>query len=195
MGTGTDPQPSTIVDLTVPFHRGAPKLHGVRGHRSRHLSSEDAVPARGLQVTSAARTLCDLAALTALPFLRSLVIDARQRKLASLEEGDRIRLQLGRRAGLSKLGRILHELDRETCDSMLELASRKALATRGVPAPCPRPYPVCVGNRTLHLDIAWPWAYVAVECLGLGSHSERAQFDRDASGPTCWPQRPGASSW
>lgn len=170
----------TVVELTLPFTNRAEKRDGVAVHRSRQLKAEDVTKLNGCPVTTPARTLCDVAAALTPEFLRALTIDARQRRLATLEEIETTRVRLGRRAGSGRLGRILWELAEERCDSVLEHTTRRWIAASDLPAPYPEPYPVRIGGRTIHIDIAWPRYLIGLECLGLGSHSERRHLDIDA---------------
>jgi hypothetical protein len=173
--------PPTNVQLTVPYGRGAPRLAGVEACRSRTWRWEDTTVVRELRVATAARMVCELAAWTQLPPLRSLVIDARQRQLADLAEIADVLERMGPVRGAGRLRRILWQLDEERCDSELERLTRAAIRARPyLPRPHPAPYPLHVRGRLIHIDIAWPRQRVGAECLGMGSHSERPQLEVDA---------------
>ncbi len=69
----------TAVELVVPWDRRRPKLAGVTAFGSTTLLRSDVILLRGLRVTSAARTVCDLAAVAGIGDLRAAIVDARQR--------------------------------------------------------------------------------------------------------------------
>lgn len=166
------------VELVVPYDRRAPRLRGVGVWRSRTLLLQDATAARGLPVTTAPRTLFDLAAICSRNQLRGLVIDALQRRRvrfsALVDICHRIPVARGRR----RFRRVLHEVDRDQCDSVLAYAVRRRLRAAGV-RPDPAPAAVPAGNRVLEPDVTFSDHQVAIECDGFAYHSSRAQLDRD----------------
>lgn len=171
----------TTPELVVPHQRRPGRQAGMNVGRSRTISVSDGVILRGLPVTRPARTLCDLAALTDTATLRSLLVDARQRRLVELPDVAACAGRMGTARGLSQLRRLVMELDGERCDSVLEYRLRRRLvAVPGLPQPAPHPVPVQTANRVLHVDIAWPHRLVGLEVDGFGSHSERRSLELDA---------------
>lgn len=170
--------PPSIVEVVVPHTRRRREFERVLVHRSRTLDDADAAEVRGLPVTTVVRTLCDLSAVTDVETLRGLVIDARQRRLATVEEIVARAAELDGLKGLGSLRQVLWELDRSRADSVLEHRLRIRLRDRGL-GPAPHPWPVDVGDRTLHIDIAWPEQRVGIEVDGFGSHSERESLHID----------------
>lgn len=172
-----DRRPRTV-ELVVPYGRGVPRLDGVLVHRSRNLVRSDRRVRDGIPLTSPERTVLDLAGELALPDLRALVIDGRQRRLLTLEALAARHRSLPRYAGRARVARVLRDLDAETCDSRLEWDWRRLLRSRGL-RPYPRPFPfTCSDGVTIELDVAFPEHWVYSECDGFGSHSERSDLAR-----------------
>jgi hypothetical protein len=170
--------PSTV-HLVVPRAGARPRRRRVDVRRSAALPPEHLTEVRGLPVTTAARTLADMAPRTKPAFLRGLVVDARQRGLTDLEDVARVLDTLRNATGAGLLRRLLWELDEVRCDSILEALVRDLLRRAGLPQPHPEPYAVSTGSRTLHLDIAWPALRCGIEVDGMGYHSARDHLDRD----------------
>lgn len=140
--------------------------------RSRTLVRADV--AAGGTLTRPARTLVDLAAVTGVDRLRGLVIDARQRRLATLEEVREVWARLAEARGRGRVAQVLAELDEEVCDSVLEHRWRRLLRAAGL-RPYPRPFPFrCPDGVVIEIDVAFPAHWVACECDGLGSRGDRA---------------------
>lgn len=170
--------PPAPLELVVPERRRAPRLGGVQVHRSRTLAAQDAASIEGLAVTSVPRTLLDLAGATGLSTLRGLVIDARQKRLAELDEVACRLLLVGPVRGRGRLRQVLSELDEEVCDSVLEHRLRAILRDAGL-EPHPAPFPVEAQGRVLHVDVAFPLQRVGIEVDGFGAHSTRRQLEID----------------
>jgi hypothetical protein len=175
---GCWPQPD-IVELFVPLQQRARSLNGVRCARTGSLRPSDRSEIAGLRITTAPRTLIDLAAVLEPPALRAVLIDSRQRRLLTYERVLAALDGLGPLRGKGVVRRLLWELDAERCDSVLEAIVRALLRRAGIPDPNAGPFAVRAGARTLHLDIAWPEQRVGIEVDGFAYHSSRAQFDRD----------------
>jgi hypothetical protein len=173
--------PPTVPQLVVPARRGVTTLEGIAARRSGTLVvEEDGAVVHGLLVTSPARTLCDLSALTTEDTLRALLIDARQRRLVELADVLQRAAGMGTAKGLRQMRRLVCELDRARCDSVLEHRLRGRLGdVPELPPPASGPVPVDVGGRTLHVDIGWPEERVGIEVDGFGSHSERRSLEID----------------
>jgi hypothetical protein len=184
--------PNTI-DLIVPMNRNRPAVAeldlrvterartrtvAVRFVRSRTLMTSHVTTIRNLQVTTPARTLIDLAAISSVSRLRDLVIDARQRRLVTLGELSAVHASIACYPGRAKISRILADLDEDDCDSTLEWDFRKAARRRRF-APFSEPFPfTCRDGVTIEIDVAFPDEWVAVECHGLGAHSQRSDLVR-----------------
>lgn len=165
------------VELTV-FGAGAPRLHGARTHRGYVLYADDVVEIDGMAVTSAARTLLDLAgrADVSTELLRRMVDDCAIRRLCTVDDilqcVERADARRGRR-------RLLSLLDaRVQADSHLEARWLRRLKRAGFPPPIVG-YQLSVRRRVLVLDMAWPDHRVGIEVDGWAPHGTRSAFDRD----------------
>lgn len=172
----------TRPEIVMPHERKAGRSQpAIVVRRSRTLRRDDGVVHRGLPVTTVARTLCDLAAVTDQDALRGLLIDARQRRLVDLAAVAERSASMGTAPGLRLLRGLLRELDEVHCDSVLEHHIRARFAeVPGLPPPAPAPVPVPVRGRVLHVDIGWPDFRVGVEVDGFGGHSQRTSLETDA---------------
>lgn len=188
---GITDRPPDRIELVVPYDRGYPRIDGVAVWRSRTLRRRDTTTVRGLPVTTVPRTLLDLAAVCSRSRLRGLVIDALQRRKVStaalVAVCHRIRSAPGRR----RLRLVLHEVDRDRCDSVLAFAVRRRLRAEGL-SPDPGPVALPAGDRVLEVDVAFSTFEVGIECDGFAYHSNRTQLDRDnrrrnrVAVHTCW---------
>lgn len=149
-------------------------------HRSRSLLDRDHTTVRGLPVTTAARTILDLAHDRPIWRLEALLLAARQRGLldmAQLVDQYERRPGLAGAAAFRAASRLLTEDD---ADSILERRARRALKQAGLD-PSDAPHPVDCGQRTLHVDVAFPTERVGVECDGFAYHGpeESRAFEGD----------------
>lgn len=143
----------------------------VKVRRTRTLWESHATSMDNLPITTPARTIIDLASVLPIDELRSVLIDARQRRIVTLAEVIDLHEFLRRYPGRAKLGRVLRDLD--DADSRLEWEFRREAERRGF-----RPHPGhfafrCSDGVCIEIDVAFPDAWVAVEIDGYGSHSER----------------------
>ncbi len=146
---------------------------GLVRHRSRSLLDRDFTEVDGLPITTAARTIMDLAAAREVWRLEAMMLAARQRGLLDL---DQLVDQYERRPGLHgapafRAASIL--LTQDGADSILERRARRILSDAGL-HPSPAPHPVDCDGRTLHADIAFPDRLVAIECDGFAYHGPDA---------------------
>lgn len=144
----------SLVDLIIPPGRRAPALESVRTLRSRTVVPADLRCVRGLAVTSPARTVCDLAAVTRDDHeLRLLVLTARRGGVLDFAELRRRHAGLARSPGATRLGRILHALDAERPSVLFEHEVRAFVGSRGlIPHPTPLWIP-CRDGRTRQIDV------------------------------------------
>lgn len=158
------------------------RIAGARVRRTAWLPSDHVMQVDGIPVTTAGRTLFDLAAI-----LPARVLEA------SIDEALRLRITT-----VEALGRVLSSLegarlpgtDRFRCavmarhpeeapvDSVLERRALRTLKRAGLPRPVLQ-YAVPFPDRTYHLDFAWPDALLALEVDGWDGHRMRGRFDRD----------------
>ncbi|HSH23757.1 MAG TPA: hypothetical protein VK975_06830, partial [Acidimicrobiales bacterium] len=137
----------------------------------------------GIPVTSAARTLVDLATKGAGQASTTYKLekawdDAERRNLLSDEEVERCVATV---RGVSKQFLELLELRVAPCDGALAKDVLKLILEAGIAHP-ELEYEVAPEgeNKVFHLDMAWPDQMVAVEVEGWEAHRQRGPFDHDA---------------
>ncbi|MFP4235619.1 MAG: type IV toxin-antitoxin system AbiEi family antitoxin domain-containing protein [Nitriliruptoraceae bacterium] len=178
--------PLDAVHLLVPRARAATKHRGFRLHEAPVLTGDEVARAGLLRVTSAARTLCDLAGeLLGAPegpaTLRSVTSEVVRRGLA---DPARIRTVLGRRGrfpGRAELRRVLDELSPLEAWSRSELESRfLRVTTAGGVAPTAMNHPVRDGEgRRRVLDAVWLPSPVFAELDSQAHHGTWADRNDD----------------
>ena len=159
------------IDVTIAARNVAARA-GVRRHRVAHLARHDVTTIRGLQVTSIARTVCDMAATET----HENVVDAFQEGL--------YRRVLTPGAVAEVLGReptrrgapVIRALIR---DPRLTRSQRERLLLRLIDqAQLPRP----LTNVRTHghlVDVLWPAERLVVEFDGWRGHGHRLAFEKD----------------
>jgi len=151
-------------------------------HRTDRLHPPDVAAVHGVPVTSVARTLLDLGAVTDVPVVRQATQDAVIRHLVQPEDLLCVLERVGRRGrrGTAALREVLEEsfLDRRL-ESRLEQELFEVLLRCEVPPPVLQHELTCVDGRRVRLDFAWPEAGVAVEADGRRWHATTADFERD----------------
>lgn len=181
-----------VIELLAPADRHDPPLPTLRldvagkaepvtvsVSRSRTLLTGHATTLGTIPLTTPARTSVDLAGVLTVNELRSTVIDARQRGVLELSEIATLHETIRKYPGRGRMRRVLADLDEDVCDSRLEWEFRTEARRRGF-RPYPRPFPFrCSDGVTVHIDVAFPEAWVAVEVDGFGAHSERASLVTD----------------
>ena len=165
--------PSGRVDVTT--RRQSHSTTAIRVHRTRSLETHDVTSLDGLPVTTATRTLIDLAdqlpaqrlerALHRAEILRLLDVAAIHARLTALP---------GRRS--RALHNALASLERgpEVTRSELEERLLALIATHGVP----RPRVNAIVERH-EVDFHWPQQRLIVETDGAASHLTRRAFEHD----------------
>ncbi|MEX2100317.1 MAG: hypothetical protein WEB19_02780 [Acidimicrobiia bacterium] len=179
---GFDPEE---LEITVPGSNRA-RLEGVIVHESQvwgpdHLAMKAQIP-----VTSAARTLCDLSALSAVVapwMIERATDDALRRKIVTLRALTRAAEALEGRGRLrSTVTRAILD-DRQPGyhpgDSEPEKRISDLLVRAGLPRPVPQ-YRIRLGKRTVRADLAYPELMIVMEYDSWEFHSSRTAFDNDA---------------
>lgn len=158
------------------------RIRGVKVFVEPHLCEDDVTVARGVPVMTVARTVVDLARRCPRWRAERALDDALRRELTSMAEvqaaGERMR-RFGHRR-LKMLGRILAARAPEDSrtESRLEQRVLRCLRRAGLPMPVAQ-HPVPVGERTLHIDLAYPEARLGIEVDGFEFHRGRRAFDID----------------
>lgn len=177
---GVIDDPPRFVTLVVPHERRAPALHDVRIIRSRTLTDDDRSIVQGLTVVTAPRGFLDAAPVLDRSRLRALLIDARQRRVATPAQiMERIADISARVPGRNRLLWAAADVDRVGSDSVLSDVVHRRLQAEGL---CPDPYPAPVdvgGRRPLQPDITFAPSLVCIECDSLAHHGSQRAIDLD----------------
>ena len=166
-------------EVTVLWSR---RRQGAGARSSRELDPVDTTTVDRVPVTTAARTLIDIA--PALPPLRfEAVLDTAivtgTVRVDRLEARARA-LWVPARPGCALVLRLLDERhpDLAAARNTLEALALRACRRARLPSPAVN-HRVVVGGRVRYLDLAWPDERIAVELDGFVPHSNRTTFDDD----------------
>lgn len=155
---------------------------GARGIRSYHssLPPDEVTRVQGIPVTTAARTLLDLAAVLDHHDLRRAVEQAQALRLGDVTSLDALLSRYPGRRGTAALKAILHaEINGERVTrSELEERFLAFARDRGLPAPATN-VGLALNDGWIEADCVWREARVVVELDGFAFHSTRAAFRRD----------------
>jgi hypothetical protein len=147
-------------------------------HTYRSLLEDDIEVVNGLRVTTAARTLRDLAHVLRLDPLRAIAIDGFS---AGAFEVSALHAQLDTmRAGppRDRLARVAEDLGRVRTESPFAYEVIDAVAEIGLPVEGEFPWR-CPDGRIIHFDGALPAWWVAIECDGQGKYVGGTSFTTD----------------
>lgn len=173
-----DRQPP-LVTVVVPWVSSRRRLRAVRIIRSRTLLPEDYTMVAGLAVATVERCFLDSGRVESTARLRTLQIDARQRRVgAPASTGARARLH-PRVPGSSRVVAAARQVDAVGADSALTDAVHRRLIAAGlIPDATPATIATPTG-RTLHPDITFARRRVCIECDSLGFHGTQRGLDLD----------------
>lgn len=153
------------------------RREGVQGAR-RALSPQDVMHLHGVPVTTPLRTACDLGRLRGRSgAFAAMCMLARRHGLHSeqfLEAADRLRGQRGVVQLRSLAARVT-----DGCESEGEAWTLLAMLDDGLPAPVLQHEVMLPGWGLARIDLAYPWARVAVEYFGEEHHSREVDVRRD----------------
>ena len=166
------------VDVTLTSRRCRHKA-GIALHQALGLDKRDLRVRHNVPVTSPARTLIDLAAVTGTDELERLVAEARIKRLIRPAELEKA---LERHRGRNGAGR-MRDLRRAEgrpgiTRSKAERILRRMLGRADLPQPRTNVRLRSAG-RTYETDFLWPSEKVVVEVDSWGFHGHRAAFERD----------------
>lgn len=168
------PRFEPCIELSVP--RGRERAHAHLVHRPVSLTRADVTVVDEIPVTTAARTLIDLAACVEADVVEEALDDALRRRLVTVARVRWRMRELGARAGNKTLIRLLdaRATTSRAPESVFETQLLRVLRAAGVPLPV-------VQHRvgSYRVDFAYPDARVAIEADGFRWHSSRQQWDRD----------------
>jgi hypothetical protein len=175
-------------ELRRPFHLLVPRGRNVqrwnaRIHRSEAFEVVDRTTVDRLPVTTAARTIIDLASILSTGRLATCIDSALRDGLLSEDQLHRriVALRSQGRHGLPVLAEVLagHEVTRGG-HSWLEREYLRLIAGAGLPRPVTQQVLSRAGDRLARVDCHFPHTNVVVELLGYRFHRTRAQMEVDA---------------
>jgi hypothetical protein len=157
------------------------KAPGMRVHAAPDLTSSDIAGRAAFKLTSAARTLFDLAERCSDDELAVAMDDALHRGLVTLGQLRRVWVRLGRRgrAGSARFARVLAERTPHVAsgESRPETILRRIIERAGLPSPVPQ-HVLWLGKRS-RIDLAYPRQRVAIEVQSDRFHHDRFAVRRD----------------
>lgn len=168
------------VELSVP--RGRQRGHGHTVHRPVSLTRVDVTTSDAIPLTTAARTLIDVAACAPLDLVEEALDDALRRRLVTVGLLQR-RLQELRdpgRRGCGAMARLISARANtaNVPQSVLETRLLRALRRAGLPMPAIQ-HRIRTHRGPAVIDFAYVESRVAIEADGFRWHSSRQQWDRD----------------
>jgi very-short-patch-repair endonuclease len=172
------PTSRTTIGVTTP-HRSRSWRH-----IDRHVSAlppDERTVKDGIPVTTAARTILDLAATEPLDVVKRLLREMEYRELwGSLSLWDLVERYPGRR-GIRKVKAALEGIkDEPSGERRSPLEERFAPFLREHHLPLPRfNDPIAVGEKTFQVDCHWPTLRQIVELDGWQGHKSRSAFRED----------------
>lgn len=167
--------PAVPMEVTVPAGR-RPRPAGIKVHRAAALDRVDRTTLDGLAVTTATRTLIDIAATRNRAAVAAALDHCLGRHLTSVPYVRRRLLALGARGRPG--ARLLTDLldarpsDRRAPESEFERRLLALLASLPGPAPLPQYEVVLPGGRTARLDAAYPDVMLGIEADSYVHHFE-----------------------
>jgi putative AbiEi antitoxin of type IV toxin-antitoxin system len=167
-----------LPELTVPRDRRR-LLPGVVLHWA-DLSSVDVTVVDAIPVTSAARTMIDLAAVVSRDNLEEALDDALRRKIVTLSWLKWRLTRIGRRPGVAVIRDLVQErTDRSGVpESVLETKVLRVFKKGGLPRPVIQ-HEVPETDGSIRVDAAYPELRIAIEVDGWDPHGGRIPFDKD----------------
>jgi very-short-patch-repair endonuclease len=170
---GYGPRPARV---DVGFTDGlAGRRPGVRSHLLRGLAEGDVVVKHGLRVTTPARTLLDLAAITPRGVLERLIEEAQVQNVVSSGELLAMAERGNGRRGVRTFREVIDFLD-EPLFTRSEAERRLVSLCRKAALPLPR---MNVRRAGWEVDAVWEAQRLIVEVDGRQFHDTAPQFERD----------------
>lgn len=168
--------------IDVYTHKKPPHGVGLIAHRTINLTPDDMRTLRGLRVTKVERSIVDMAGLVTHRCLEAAAHDAFRRRLtipARMRES-LLRAGSNGRRGAREIKSLLTDV--EACSSFFgstfEIIVRDILLQAGLPEPV-RQFPISDGKVTIHPDLCYPEARIAIEADGFSCHGTKEAFYRD----------------
>lgn len=161
------------VDITDPEHNR--RIRGIRSHRVVSLSESQVTKVTGIPVTTAARTIIDIAANVRGRMMEQALAQVERHELASAGELLDLIERHPKRHGMRPL-RALLEDDASPAMTRSEAEERFLALLRKTGLPDPE---VNIAVGRYELDFFWRVERVAVEVDGFAFHSSRRRFEGD----------------
>ena len=174
--------PFGIIEITIPNGRRM-RRSGVFVHQAVALPDVDVTIVDAIPVTTATRTLIDLASVLTATALEEVLDDALRRRLTTIPRLRGRLVELGRkgRRGIATISGLVEargEMARVP-DSVLETRFLRLVKEAGLPRPACQ-YPVRVQGRLVAMvHFAYPHVLLAIETEGYRWHSGRVHWSRD----------------
>lgn len=171
-------RPSTGgVEVTV--GASARRIYGLRVHRSRMRATRDATAVDGIQVTTVARTLLDLAGVVPAHHLAKALDRAERLRLSDRTEIDAVLARARGKRGAAALRRAVEAWAPSHLRSELERRFVQLLERTELPQP--RTNALVDGETATHeVDAFWPQSRLAVQLDGWEYHRTRRDREHDA---------------
>lgn len=162
------------IDVSVPGGIPRPRP-GIRPHRATTLPTCDVVVKHGLRVTTPARTLLDLSAVSSRDALERLIEEAQVQNLVSTGEMLAVAERGAGKPGVKQFRELVDFLD-EPLFTRSEAERRLLMLVRQAALPRPRTNVRLAGYE---VDAIWEAQRLVVEVDGYRYHRTRAKFERD----------------
>jgi very-short-patch-repair endonuclease len=165
---------TAVIEVTAP--RGCKPKPGIVVHRSRQVHADDRTQIDGIPVTSAARTLVDLADVLNERQLTRAVRQAELLKVFDLQAIEATLERLPGRKGRHRLRRVLvaYQPEPRVLRSKAEKRIKRLCGRHNLPQP---QFNVSVAGY--EVDVYWPQAKLALEFDGAETHQTRFAFHDD----------------
>lgn len=162
---------------------GPLRLHGVRVFRTRRLDpGETRTDSAGLRFTAWPRMVTDLAARSTVRELQDVLDMLERKRLLELAVLDDAIVRARGRRGLRKLGAALEpwtSIPEADYRSLLERFSTMVVRPADLPSHEVNGGVVLLSGPTIHVDLLFRSAKLAVEVDGRDTHTRAAQFETD----------------
>jgi len=179
--SGVDESASSAIDVAIPSQRGVRVRPGLIVHRIPTLRAEETTTKDAIPVTTAARTILDLAIVLPKRQLERAIDEAERLSLCDDDDLAAVAAAHAGRAGAGELARLLkaHRIGSTATRSELEERFLAVCRSHRLPQPA-----VNVALLDYVVDFLWPVAKLVVEVDGHASHGTRRAFqaDRDRDG-------------
>ena len=190
---GSGPFDTAGLEISIP-RRQQLELPDVVIHRPQDLAGIDTTSFRQIPVTTATRTVIDLAGTAPRALTEAAFDDALRRRLTSLNKIERHLERLGRRGrpGIALVRELVAgRRGQGVTDSELETLFLRILRSTRLPRPVLQHVVRDRGRFLARLDFAYPDLRLAIEIDSYEHHSGRAHFERDRR----WLSRLAALGW